>query len=1086
VGPAPEAPVAYTPAHLAERILAERDALEARAGTEGERKTITALFADIKGSMELMEDLDPEDARSIVDPALKIMMDAVHRYEGYVVQSTGDGIFALFGAPLAHEDHAQRALFSALRMQEDSRRYAERLREEKGLSLQVRVGVNTGEVVLRSVRKDDLHADYTPIGHSTSLAARLESLATPGTTVVSEGTHRLTEGFFEFRPLGRARVKGVVEPVPIYQVTGVGPLRTRLEVAAARGLVKFVGRRLELEQMERAAELARQGHGQIVSVVGEPGVGKSRLCHEFKLRSSRGCLLLETFSASHGKAYPFLPLIDLLKGYFQIGAQDDERKRREKITGKALSLDRSLEDTLVYLFSLLGVSEVVSPLQQMDPQIRRRRTFEAVKRLLLRESLNRPLFLIIEDLHWLDSESQAWLDAFSESVATAPVLLLVNYRPEYGHGWGSRTYYTQLRLDALGKEEAEELVRALLGEGAGLERLSQLVLEKTEGNPFFVEELVQALVEEGTLAGERGNYRLTKSPSQLRISPTVQGILASRIDRLAGEEKDLLQTAAVVGKEFSQSLLRRVAERPEEDLYRLLSRLQAGEFIYEQPAFPEVEYTFKHALTQEVAYNSVLVARRRLLHERAARALEEMYGGRLDDHYNELAHHYSRSGDKPKAVEYLGLAGKQALQRSANEEAARQLSSALDLLRSLPPARARDQQELLLQTALGPALTALTSWAAPEVGNVYARALDLCRGIGETAQLFPALWGLAGFYLIRGELDTARELSERLLRLAESGNDPGMLVEAHFALGCGLMFSGEFAAALEHFDRAVSLYDVRRDRSLAFAFGGQDPAVFSLSLAAHALWHLGWGDKARKRNPRASPPLHACRGLFLGRGAAGPFPPIRGGAGEDRGDDGVGQGPRIRFLAGRRNDPQGLGARDGERRSRSDRRDKGKHRRPARYRLGGESPGLPCLAGRSVRKSRRGNGRAGRVGRGAGRGGARRAERLRGRIAPPAGRVDSGALARKGSRGRSVLSPGRGGRPPSKRQVVGASGGREPGPPVAEPGQAAGSRPAPRRRLRLVHRGARYGRPAGGEGVVGGIAIGERQSPALDALSRHR
>ncbi|HJY80948.1 MAG TPA: adenylate/guanylate cyclase domain-containing protein [Candidatus Binatia bacterium] len=485
--PHPLSPIVYTPPHLAERIRAEQAALEARGATDGERKTITALFADIKDSTALIEDLDPEAARRLLDPALQLMMDAVHRYEGFVVQPTGDGIFALFGAPLAHEDHPQRALYAALLMQEESKRYAEQLRREQGVNLQIRVGVNTGEVVLRSIRKDDLHTDYTPVGHSIHLASRMESLASGGTVVVSEGTYKLIAGYFECKALGEAKVKGVTEPIPIYEVLDVGPLRTRLQVAARHGLVRFVGRQSELEQMQKALEQAKAGHGQIVGVVGEPGVGKSRLFYEFKLRSQHGCLVLETFSVSHSKAYPYLPVIDLLRNYFQITPQDDERRRREKITGKVFTLDRGLEDTLPYLCFLLGISEPTSSLPQMDPQIRRRRTLEALKRVLLRESLNQPLILIFEDLHWLDSETQAFLSLLSESLATARLLLLVNYRPEYRHEWGSKTFYTQLRLDPLGKAEAEEMLTALLGEGGAQQAapLPQFILAKTEGNPFF-------------------------------------------------------------------------------------------------------------------------------------------------------------------------------------------------------------------------------------------------------------------------------------------------------------------------------------------------------------------------------------------------------------------------------------------------------------------------------------------------------------------------------------------------------------------------------------------------------------------------
>jgi len=397
------------------------------------------------------------------------MMEAVHRYEGYVAQSLGDGIFALFGAPIAHEDHAQRALYAALRMQDTLKTYGDTLLVERGLLVQVRVGVNTGEVVMRSIRTDDLHTDYVPIGHATGLAARMESLATPGSILVTEHTYKLTEGYFTFKAPRVAQVHGVSAPLHIYEVVGVGPLRTRLHVSASRGLVRFVGRQRELEHLHRAWELAQGGHGQIVAVVGEPGVGKSRLCYEFHLLAQRGALVLETFSVSHGKASPYLPLLELLKHYVQITPQDDERTRQEKLTGKVLTLDRSLEETLPYLLALLGVSESTATLAQMDPQIRRQRTFEAITRLLLRETRNQPVLLLMEDLHWLDSETQAWLEVLADRVATARLVLLVNYRPEYQHGWGSKTYYTQLRLDPLGPEEAHELLTALLGSDAALQ-----------------------------------------------------------------------------------------------------------------------------------------------------------------------------------------------------------------------------------------------------------------------------------------------------------------------------------------------------------------------------------------------------------------------------------------------------------------------------------------------------------------------------------------------------------------------------------------------------------------------------------------
>jgi predicted ATPase/class 3 adenylate cyclase len=843
-------PITYTPRHLAERILAEQAALEARGAPDGERKTITALFADIKGSMDLLEDLDPEDARHLIDPALTLMMEAVHRYEGYVAQSLGDGIFALFGAPIAHEDQAQRALYAALRMQEEMRRYVDRVRLRRGLPLQIRVGLNTGEVVVRSIRTDDLHTDYVPIGHATSLAARMQSLANPGSIVVSESTFRLTAGFFAFNALGATQIKGVSEPVPVYEVMGVGPLRTRLQVAASRGLMQFVGRQRELELMQQAWEQAKRGQGQIVAAVGEPGVGKSRLYYEFKLQAQRDGLVLETFSVSHGKAYPYLPLIEMLKQYFQLTPQDDDRRRREQVTGKVLTLDRSLEDTLPYISALVGVDAAAASLAQVDPQLRRQHTFEAITRLLLRESLNQPVLLLVEDLHWLDSETQAWLHLFSDRVASARLLLLVNYRPEYQHSWGSKTYYTQLRLDPLGPQEAHELLTALLGSDAALQPLTQFILAKTEGNPFFMEEMVQTLVDQGVLRRAPAGGMQSTAPvtsgalAALQLPPTVQGVLAARIDRLPAEEKTLLQTLAVLGKEFAWSLLTAVADQPDEDVQRLLAHLQAEEFIYEHPAFPEPEYTFKHALTQEVAYNSVLLERRRVVHERAAQAIEGRFAERLQEHYNELAHHYSRSGNTAKAVDYLQRAGQQAVERSAYAEAVSYLTTALDLLTTLPESGERSQQELAVQMTLGMALRATKGQAAPEVERLYTRVRELCEQVGEPQQLFRVLWGLWQVYNHRGEYQTMRALGEQLLSLAQGLNDPDLLLEAHHALWTSLFTGGELAAARVHQEQGLQLYEPQRHRAHAALYSGHDPGVCCRYRSGACLWLLGYPDQA--------------------------------------------------------------------------------------------------------------------------------------------------------------------------------------------------------------------------------------------------
>src|SRR6266851_6170155 len=570
------------------------------------------------------------------------MIEAVRRYDGYIVQSTGDGIFALFGAPVAHEDHPQRALYAALRMQEELRRYSAKLVAEGGTPVEARIGATTGEVVVRSIQTGGGRTEYTPIGHTANLASRMQAVAPTGSIAISDQTRRLVEGYFQLKGLGPTRVKGVSESVEVYEVRGLGTPRTRLQRAAGRGLTKFVGRQREMEAMEHAAEHAKAGHGQIVAAMAEPGVGKSRLLFEFKAVSQSGWMVLETFSVSHGKASAYLPVIDLLHSYFEIAAEDDGRRRRQKILGKLLELDRALEDTVPYLYALLGIVEGDDPIAQMDAQIRKRRTLDAIKRILLRESLNQPLMVIFEDLHWIDGETQAFLNLLADSIGTAKILLLVNYRPEYAHQWNSKTYYTQLRLDPLAQDSADEMLTALLGPGIEVAPLKRLIIERSEGNPFFMEEIVLVLFDEGALV-RNGAAKLTRSLNQLKIPPTVQAILAARIDRLPADEKDLLQTLAVLGREFPLALVARLFSTSDDALNGMLSDLQQGEFIYEQPATGGIEYIFKHALTQEVAYNALLVERRKQLHERAGVALESMFVGQLEDHLDDLAHHYSRS-----------------------------------------------------------------------------------------------------------------------------------------------------------------------------------------------------------------------------------------------------------------------------------------------------------------------------------------------------------------------------------------------------------------------------------------------------------
>jgi len=794
-------PEAYTPKHLAEKILTSRSALE------GERKQVTVLFADLKGSMELLADRDPEEARKLLDPVLEHMMEAVHRYEGTVNQVMGDGIMALFGAPVAHEDHAVRACYAALRMQESVKRYAEEVRRAEGIPIQIRVGLNSGEVVVRAIGSD-LHMDYTAVGQTTHLAARMEQVAAPGTILMTAEVLRLAEGYVGVKPLGPMPVKGLSEPVDVYEITGAGPVRTRLQATAARGLTRFVGRHAETESLRLALEKARGGHGQVVALVGEPGVGKSRLFWEFtRSHRTQGWLIVESGSVSYGKASAYLPVTDLLRAYFQIEARDDARKIREKVTGKVLSLDRALEPSLPPLLGLLDVPVEESEWQRLEPSQRRQRTLDGVKRLLLRESQVQPLIVVFEDLHWIDAETQALLDSLVESLPTARSLLLVNYRPEYQHGWGGKTYYTQLRIDSLLPESAEELLRTLLGADAGLKELKQRLIAQTEGNPFFLEESVRTLVETHVLVGERGAYRLAQALRSIHVPATVQAVLAARIDRLPPEEKRLLQIAAVIGYDVPFPLLLAIVEEPEETLRGSLARLQAAEFLYEAQLFPDLEYTFKHALTLEVAYQSLLRERRRALHERVLQALEEQWAGRERAKIELLAHHAARAELWDRAGRYLYQAGEKAFAQARYQAGATFYQAVVDTLDRLG-----DAADLTLKLD-----ACLELWSARWTTGQYdglvelgEKAEGLARGLDDGPRLAQVqvrqAQAVALIGVIPGTLESAIEKAREAFERADP-RDLRTRTYARFIVSLACRDLGRIAEAVREFSAGLALFD---------------------------------------------------------------------------------------------------------------------------------------------------------------------------------------------------------------------------------------------------------------------------------------
>ncbi len=824
----PRSPDSYTtPKYLAEKILASKGTLE------GERKQVTVLFADLKGSMELLADRDPEDARQILDPVLKRMIEAVHHFEGTVNHVMGDGIMALFGAPIAHEDHGVRAAYAAMRMQEAVKRYSDDLRRSQGTAVRIRVGLNSGEVVVGGIN-DDLHMNYTAVGQTTHLAARMEQLADPGSIVLSPDTLRITEGYVEVKSMGLVPVKGLPNPIEIFELTGAGQARTRLQAATLRGLTPFVGRDAEIEHLRRVLAHAEAGHGQVVAIVGVAGVGKSRLVYEFT-HSHRvhDWLILQASSVSYGKATSYLPVIDLLKSYFKIGDRDDHREMREKITGKLLALDRTLEPLLPPLLALLDVPVEDAAWQKLDPPVRRERTLDAVKRLLLREAQVQPLLVVFEDLHWIDGETQTLLDNLVESVSSARLLLLVNYRPEYAHRWGSKTFYSQLRLDSLPAESAMQLLAGLLGPAPELEPLTRMLVRR--GNPFFLEETVRTLVETGALVGERGAYRLTRPIETLEVPASVQTILAARIDRLPTEEKQLLQTAAVLGKDFPYALLAAIADQSDDDLKRRLVRLQEAEFIFETRLFPDLEYTFKHALTHEVSYGSLLQERRKNLHARIVSAIERLYADRLSEQVERLGHHALRGALWEKAARYCRQAGKRALDRSASRESLTHFEQAHSALRELAESRQRTEQLIDVCFDQRNALVALGEFV--RLGQVVDEGRELAESIGDQQRVGWALGYLSVRHNFLGEHARAIEAARSACAIGEAVDHLGLRLAANYFLAQALWFSGDARQAADRLRTAIALAN---EAPLGERFGiAGPPAVLARFYLAAVLSDLG-------------------------------------------------------------------------------------------------------------------------------------------------------------------------------------------------------------------------------------------------------
>jgi class 3 adenylate cyclase/tetratricopeptide (TPR) repeat protein len=824
------------PDHLSELIRRQGSALS------GERKQVTVLFADVMSSMDLAERVDAERWRQIMDRLFQILADAVHRFEGTVDKFTGDGIMALFGAPIAHEDHAQRACYAALEMQRAVGEFAGELRRAEGLSLTTRVGINSGEVVVGSIG-DDLSLSYTAVGHTVGLAQRMESIAEPGRAYLTRYAARLVEGFVEMRELGEFEVKGVSHPLHVFELQGVGRARGRIDVSRARGFSRFVGRTSEMEQLEAALERVADGQGAVVGIVGEPGIGKSRLCHEFaELCRRREIPVYEAQCHAHGKAIPLLPVLQSLRAYFGIDEDDPEHRAREKIAGRLLLRDPSFNEDLPLVFEFLGVPDPQRPAPQMNPEARQRRLLELLRRLV--QAPGREVAVnLVEDLHWIDPASDAFLGSFVESLPGGPTLVVVNFRPEYRAEWMGRSYYRQIALSPLGAEAIDELLMELIGSDPSLDGLADLIRERTGGNPFFVEEVVRELAESGTLEGRRGAYRLAKPIEGIAVPASVESILAARIDRLAEEAKGVLGAAAVIGKDFERRLLVRAAEIAEMQLDDALRALIEGEFVYEAALYPEPEYAFRHPLTREVAASSQLAERRAQIHRRVAEAIQDTAGDRVDEQAALIAQHYEEAGEAMNAARWharaAGWAGfKDPAAASSHWERIRALDSELP---QEPEADSLRAAARLMILGMGWRLGADVA----ESRRVYAEGKEIVARTGDTATLALMHGGMGiAVGTCEGNVREFVALASEGAALASELQDPSAKVAVATIPMYALYLSGRHEEALDSLERVLEL--TAEDDQLGSGIVVANPNAWATSFRAAPLIALGRFDEARK------------------------------------------------------------------------------------------------------------------------------------------------------------------------------------------------------------------------------------------------
>ncbi len=819
---------------------------------EAERRQLTVMFCDLVGSTALSGQLDPEELQGVLRAYQEVCAGVISRFDGHIAQYLGDGLLVYFGYPTAHEDDGQRAVRAGLGIVNEMQRLNTQIHRTaavlQNICLQVRIGIHTGLVVVGEMGGGGFRDPMAIVGEAPNIAARLQGIAEPDTVVVSAATRQLIEGFFKCQDYGLHHLKGVSSPVLIYRVVGESEVQSRFEASVTTTLTPLIGREQEVELLAARWERAKGGEGQVVLVSGEPGIGKSRLVQELKERvGKQGTTHLDIHCSPYYQNTALYPVVEHLQRLLRLQRDDAPQGKLQKLTNTLAAYQFPESDAVPLLAALLSLSHPAGyPPLSLSSQKQKQKTLEVLVSWLREEAARQPVLVTCEDLQWADPSTVEFLTLCLDLVPTVRMLALLTFRLEFHAPWKLRPYTTQITLSRLGRRQVEEIVKTVTGGKTLPVPVMRQVVSKTDGVPLFVEELTKMVMESGLLRETAGHYELTGPLLPLAIPATLQDSLMARLDRLA-PVKQVAQLGAALGREFSYELIRLLSPFDETTLQKGLTQLVEAELVYQQGLPPQATYIFKHALVQDAAYQSLLKSKRQPIHQQIAQVLEGRFSETRETQPELLAHHYTEAGLLAQAIPYWQRAGERAVQRSAHVEAISHFTKGLMLLQVLPDTPERVQQELLLQISLGSPLMATKGWGATEVERAYARARELCQRVGETPQLFPVLWGMWGFYVMRAQHQTARRLAEQCLSLAQSVQDRDLLIGAHVALGCSFSYMGEFVRTREHLEQGMLLYNPQQHSSLAFLYGGQDPGVTCLSEVAQALWYLGYPDQALTR-----------------------------------------------------------------------------------------------------------------------------------------------------------------------------------------------------------------------------------------------